>query len=736
MYADIIVDISHEQLDKTFQYSVPPELETQAEVGVLVNVPFGRGNRMITGYIIELGCKPKFEPARIKPIDSIVPDRVQAVGRMIKLAAWLKHHYGATMNQALKTVIPVKEKIQRREKKTVCLALAKDEALREAAAFEKKHALARARLLYALAENEKIDFEIVKSKLNISLQTVRALEQMGLVDIETEELYRNPIRKADKDIENFVLSEQQRQIVERFQADYDSGERKTYLLYGITGSGKTLCYMEMIEHVLLQGRQVIVLIPEIALTFQTVQRFYGRFGDQVSIMNSRMSKGERYDQFLRAMRGEISIMIGPRSALFTPFSNIGLIVIDEEHEAAYKSEQSPRYHARETAIHIAETFGASVVLGSATPSVEAYYRAQRGEYQLLRLPERAAGGMLAKVYTEDLREELKQGNRSIFSRRLQELMAERLQKQEQIILFLNKRGYAGFISCRSCGHVMKCPHCDISLTAHQNGRLVCHYCGYEQPQVTLCPKCGSRYISGFRAGTQQVEEIIRKMYPQARVLRMDMDTTSGKEGHARILSAFANHEADILVGTQMIVKGHDFPAVTLVGVLAADMSLYAGDYRAAERTFQLLTQAAGRAGRGKRPGEVVIQTYTPDNYSIIAAAQQNYERFYEEEIAFRELMGYPPVCNLLKVSISSKNEAALQRASELLKAEQPFWLKKGMQSTGPVQAGVYKLNDIYNEVLYVKSKKYEQLTDYKECVETYVRENNAFSQLSVQFDFN
>ena len=638
MYADIIVDISHEQLDRTFQYAVPEEMEQDIDVGVLVNVPFGRGNRTITGYVIELSNEPKLDIDKIKYIDSIVPDKVKAVSRMIKLAAWLKHNYGSTMNQALKTVIPVKEKVKHKEKKSVRLVIDRHEAQSYIELFVKKNAKARLRLLQALMQEQVIDCAIVKEKLNITMQTVNTLVKLGIADIEVENIYRNPIKNTDDSEKRLTLNPEQKHVVDTFIKDYDNGNRHTYLIHGVTGSGKTLCYLDMIEHVVSHKKQVIMLIPEIALTFQTVQRFYRRFGDRVSIINSRMSKGERYDQFLRAMRGEIDIMIGPRSALFTPFSDIGLIVIDEEHESAYNSEQSPRYHAKETAIYIAKEHKASVILGSATPSVETYYHALTGEYKLFTLSHRALGNELPKVYVEDLREELKSGNRSILSRRLKALIEDRLNNNKQVMLFLNKRGYAGFISCRSCGHVMKCPHCDISLTFHKNGKLVCHYCGYEQPSVNLCPKCGSRYISGFRAGTQQVEEVIKKMYPDARTLRMDMDTTTGKEGHEKILSAFANHEADILIGTQMIVKGHDFPDVTLVGVLAADMSLYSGSYMAAERTFQLLTQAAGRAGRGDTPGEVVIQTYTPDNYSIKTAQAQDYNAFYEEEIAYRRLM--------------------------------------------------------------------------------------------------
>lgn len=736
MYADIIVDISHEQLDRTFQYAVPEEMEQDIDVGVLVNVPFGRGNRTITGYVIELSNEPKLDIDKIKYIDSIVPDKVKAVSRMIKLAAWLKHNYGSTMNQALKTVIPVKEKVKQKEKKSVRLVIDRHEAQSYIELFVKKNAKARLRLLQALMQEQVIDCAIVKEKLNITMQTVNTLVKLGIADIEVENIYRNPIKNTDDSEKRLTLNPEQKHVVDTFIKDYDNGNRHTYLIHGVTGSGKTLCYLDMIEHVVSHKKQVIMLIPEIALTFQTVQRFYRRFGDRVSIINSRMSKGERYDQFLRAMRGEIDIMIGPRSALFTPFSDIGLIVIDEEHESAYNSEQSPRYHAKETAIYIAKEHNASVILGSATPSVETYYHALTGEYKLFTLSHRALGNELPKVYVEDLREELKSGNRSILSRRLKALIEDRLNNNKQVMLFLNKRGYAGFISCRSCGHVMKCPHCDISLTFHKNGKLVCHYCGYEQPSVNLCPKCGSRYISGFRAGTQQVEEVIKKMYPAACTLRMDMDTTTGKEGHEKILSAFANHEADILVGTQMIVKGHDFPDVTLVGVLAADMSLYSGSYMAAERTFQLLTQAAGRAGRGDTPGEVVIQTYTPDNYSIKTAQAQDYNAFYEEEIAYRRLMEYPPISNMLKVSIASKNEKILDAAADYIKNNHNRFHGNEINVYDPVNAGIYKINDIYTKLIYAKAQDYEALTNFKDKIEDISKNTDIFKNVNTQFEFN
>lgn len=738
MFANIIIDISHEKLDKTFQYAIPERLAGQIEVGMQVSVPFGNGNRKITGYVIELTDRPQIAVTRIKEIDSIVEGRVKAETRLIRLAAWIRHNYGSTMNQALKTVVPIKESVKAKEKKMVRLIISREEALEKLQEFTRKSNHARVRLLSALLDDEMIEYSLITGKLNVTGQTIKSFEKMGIIEIEVTEYYRNPVKvRPEAEIRN-ILNPVQKHVVDTILDDYRAGIRDTYLIFGVTGSGKTEVYMNVIEDVIAQGRQVIMLIPEISLTYQTVVRFYRRFGDRVSIMNSRLSKGERYDQFRRALNGDIDIMIGPRSALFTPFENIGLIVIDEEHEGAYKSETSPRYHARETAIEIAKDSNASVILGSATPSVDSYYHALKGEYKLLELKNRARSSSLPDVYVEDLREELKAGNRSIFSYRLQKMIQDRLEHKQQIMLFLNKRGYAGFISCRSCGHVMKCPHCDVSLTAHKNGKLVCHYCGYEEPMVHKCPSCGSKYISGFRAGTQQVEEIVHKMYPQAKVLRMDMDTTAAKGSHEKILAAFANHEADILIGTQMIVKGHDFPNVTLVGILAADMSLYSSDYRASERTFQLLTQAAGRAGRGDLKGEVVIQTYTPDHYSIVTAQHQDYTGFFEQEIQYRTLLNYPPVSNLLLVKLSSKDEKALEHAVSLIQIGRNILpdKKEFLQVIGPVNASLYKANDIYNKVIYIKCKKYDTLTECKDEIEQFTRENYYFSKVSTQFDFN
>ena len=549
--------------------------------------------------------------------------------------------------------------------------------------------------------------------------------------------YRNPFAgKFEQTGIQRTLTEEQKNAVDGIWDEYAQGIRKTYLLEGVTGSGKTEVYMELISRVIAEGKQAIVLIPEIALTFQTVRRFYERFGDRVSVMHSRLSEGERYDQFLRAKAGEIDVMIGPRSALFTPFSQIGVMIIDEEHEGAYKSETVPRYDAREVAAVRAKKHGASLILGSATPSVETSRRAREGKFGWYRLTTRIGQAILPEVSVVDLREELRDGNRSIFSRRLLSAMDDRLKKRQQTMLFLNRRGLSGFVSCRSCGKSIRCPHCDVTLSLHKDGSLRCHYCGYRIPMPKNCPSCGSPYISGFRAGTQQIEREVHRLFPQARVLRMDYDTTRTRESYEQILSAFGNGQADILVGTQMIVKGHDFPDVTLVGIVAADISLYASDYRAAERTFQLLTQAVGRAGRGSKVGEAVIQTYMPEHYSIQTAAKQDYDAFYEQEILYRELMGYPPVDEMLGIYLSGKDLEKLESCAEQL-AE---WIRnahvEGLCLIGPADAALARKNDSYRKVIYMKHEKKIILLKIKKLLEQQIAGTDNWNDIFIQFDYN
>ena len=742
MYADIIVDITHEKLDKIFQYRIPKEMEGRLQTGMEVLIPFGRANRETKGYVIGFSEKCNYDPEKIKEITQISQNHIAIEAKLVALAAWMKEHYGGTMIQALKTVLPIKQQEKQKEQRSIRLLLDRREAKERLSYFLSKNQTARARVVAALLDRPILPYEYVTRQLKVTAAVLRAMEEQRILQIEAEVVYRNPVTAKRTKQQSFCYTEAQQAAIHTFCEEYRRGKRGTYLVYGVTGSGKTEVYMEMIEHVIAEGKQAIVLIPEIALTYQTVMRFYQRFGDRVSIINSRLSKGERYDQMLRAKRGEINVMIGPRSALFTPFERLGLIIIDEEHEGTYKSEQTPRYHARETAIARAAMEGASVVLGSATPSMEAFYKAVTGEFRLLRLPERAKQRAMAHVTVADMRKELEKGNRSIFSDALRSLMEDRLKKKEQIMLFLNRRGYAGFISCRSCGHVVKCPHCDVSLSSHRNGKLVCHYCGYEQPMVTSCPECGSSHVGGFRAGTQQIEELLLREFPQAKVLRMDMDTTKQKDGHEKILAAFSSGEADILVGTQMIVKGHDFGNVTLVGVLAADLSLYADDYRAGERTFQLLTQAAGRAGRGEKSGEVVIQTYSPEHYSIVAAAKQDYEQFFQEEMTYRALMGYPPASQLMAVLVSCKEEKLLETACHYLKTYAETCCKKceragtSVQLIGPASPYVGKVRDTYRRVIYLKSEQEAVLVFLKDQLEQYIEINSGFQNLWIQFDLN
>lgn len=712
-YANVIIDISHEKVDRPFQYRIPDSLKEKLAVGMCVQIPFGTGNRKRKGYVIEITGKNEYPEEKIKEIDGIITDNLPAEADAIRLAAWMRQTYGSTMIAALKTVLPVKRAVKAVEKKKLRRSLSAEELTSLLGECMRKHQNAKARVLQELLTEEELPYELVTGKLHVSAATLNSLVNQGAITIESESSYRNPVSLNVTAQSGPELSEEQCYIKEQILSDYDKNIRNTYLIHGITGSGKTLVYLALIEEMIKRGKQCIVLIPEIALTYQTLLRFYKRFGERVSVMNSSLSQGERFDQCERARKGEIDVMIGPRSALFVPFPSLGMIVIDEEHEGSYISENAPRYHARETAEYLASLKKASLVLGSATPSLEAYYKAKKGEYRLFTMKNRKNGGELANVRIVDLRQELRKGNRSIFSSDLQELIRDRLGKKQQIMLFLNRRGYAGFVSCRSCGYVMKCPHCDVSLSQHIGGKMVCHYCGYETVQPKRCPNCSSNYILGFKAGTQQIERQLYELFPGIRVLRMDGDTTKQKGSFEKILSAFAEGEADVLLGTQMIVKGHDFPNVTLVGVLAADLSLNDSDYRAGEKTFQLLTQAEGRAGRGTLPGEAVIQTYRPEHYSIQQAAKQDYEAFYEEEILYRELLEYPPAGHMLTILVVSKDEKRCKGLAVRLAKEAGAYV----HVIGPTPAAVSKVKDYYRYMIYLKSLKEEPIRQAKERLE-------------------
>ena len=738
IYADVIIDISSDKLDRSFQYCVPERLENEIKAGMVVSIPFGNSRQLRKGYVTGLSGKPKIDPGKLKEISDICSGEETTESRLIALAAWMKENYGSTMIQALRTVLPIQEKIKAKEKKYICLDISEDTGYQLLEKLEKTRFKARTRLLRELLKKKRLDFTQASKELGATSLVVKKMQEQGIIRIEYDEILRNSLDTTDIPKEDqMMLTDEQEAAVRQIQEEWENPLPRPVLIEGVTGSGKTQVYMKLIEWTLSRGEEAIVLIPEIALTYQTVRRFYARFGNKVSVINSRQSQGERYDQFKRAKRGEVQVMIGPRSALFTPFANLGLIVIDEEHEPSYKSESSPRYHARETAIQRASLEHAKVVMGSATPSVEAYNKAVNGEYSLVQLNARYGSRPMPEVSIVDLREELKVGNRSVLSRELKDKMKHRFEKKEQVMLFLNRRGYAGFVSCRSCGHVMKCPHCDVSLSEHNNGRLLCHYCGYETVKPQTCPICGSAYIGGFKAGTQQIEKVVREFFPGIRTLRMDFDTTRTKGSYEKILASFAAHEADVLIGTQMIVKGHDFPDVTLVGVVAADLSLNAEDYRCAERTFQLLCQAAGRGGRGDKPGEAVIQTYHPEHYSIQAAAVQDYQAFYEEEMSYRMLLDYPPAAHMLAVLGSGPEDERLVQAMHYLKLYiQRIYKENDLHVIGPAYAAVGKVKDIYRQVIYLKHQDHKTLVRIKDQLEKYIEINSGFRNIYIQFDFS
>lgn len=740
VYIDVIVDISVNSLDRIFQYRVPEELLDAVTVGCQVNVPFGSGNRRRQAYVIGVDTVLAYDASKIKDILGVTKAPA-ATGQLIALADWMHERYGCTMAQALKTVLPVKKSVK--EVKRTAYFLADREGAQQLLEKSRKsrREKARVRLLEAMLKEGCMSKETVTGVLQISASTMKSILQTGVIREETSQVYRNPVRQRLDGWQEVCLNDEQMNAVASIWQnaaicrEHWSREQGMHLLYGITGSGKTEVYMALMEKVLNEGRQIIVLIPEISLTLQTVSRFYARFGSQIAVMNSRLSAGERYDQYMRAKRGEASIMIGPRSALFTPFDKLGLIIIDEEHESAYQSEIVPRYQAAEVAARRAEMSGALVVLGSATPSVAVYQKAREGMIGLHRLTQRArTGSRLPDVKVVDLREEFRMKNRGILSQSLHEAMDACLKRGDQMMLFLNRRGYAGFVSCRSCGYVVKCRHCDVSMTVHHHTLLKCHYCGSEQPMPRVCPSCGSPYIAGFGVGTQKVEEFVQKEFPEARILRMDRDTTSGKDDMGRILQTFSEGGADILIGTQMIVKGHDFANVTLVGILAADLSLFAGDYQSSERTFQLLTQAAGRAGRGDRPGEVIIQTYQPEHYCIQTAAAQDYDSFYSQEIRFRQMLHYPPDRQMMVMLAEGEHDQQTGQAVQKLReiaGEADF---EAVEFIGPSRAGIAKAKDLYRYTMYMKHQDIKELMRLRDFLEGYLKWSQQFSNIYFTFD--
>lgn len=577
-----------------------------------------------------------------------------------------------------------------------------------------KRLLGQREVLSFLLEKGETSLDVM-AEMSFRSSSIKTLLAKGMLVERREDLLRSVFDLEDfQRTTSFVPTKEQEAVLSALAAEGTKTDKRPVLLHGVTGSGKTEIYLQQISKAVAAGQQAIVLVPEISLTPQMLERFISRFGAMVSVTHSRLSVGERLDQWKKAREGEISVMIGPRSAIFTPFANLGVIIIDEVHENSYVSEVTPKYDARQVARQLAKQTGALLVMGSATPDLESYYKAISGEYLLLELKERTGGGQLPQMKIVDMRRELAEGNRSAFSRELQGAVEENLAKGEQTILFLNRRGFATFVSCRSCGYVMKCPDCDVTYTYHaSDNRLQCHYCGRSEKNPALCPSCGSKYIRYFGTGTQKIEEEARKLFPQARILRMDLDTTTAKGSHDRILRAFGKGQADILIGTQMIAKGHDFPGVTLVGIMAADTSLNTGSYFAAETTFSLITQAGGRAGRDKKPGWVFVQTYDPDHYAVRYGAKQDYVGFYREESQFRRLMDYPPFGVFFSVLVTGADEAVTKNAAEkLAKILEEMDQEKAFSVMGPTPAMISRFRGAYRQRMMIQGAEEKKLIDF------------------------
>ncbi|GMQ61340.1 primosomal protein N' [Vallitalea maricola] len=735
-YADIIVDISHSKLDRVFQYHVPGNLTNKIVIGTVVDIPFGKGNKNLKGYVIGFTDKPNFDVDKIKDITGVASMNMSIEAHLIKLAVWMKERYACTIISALRTLIPIGKKVNEKTQKEIIRIIDVDELESYIKMWDKKNYKALSRAGNYLLACDKCKQSAIIKKTDVSPAVILNLEKKGIIKINSERIYREPYNVNNiKRSKNKLPNMEQQKVINKVLSNLNK-ESQVYLIHGITGSGKTEVYMQIIEKVLEKGQQAIVLIPEIALTPQTVRNFISRFGNQVGVMHSKLSAGEKYDGWRRARDGDISIMIGPRSAVFTPFKNLGMIIIDEEHEMSYKSEVSPKYHAREVAIKRGEMTGADVVLGSATPSLESYHLAKEGKYTLLELKEKAASTNKLDVRVIDMREELINGNKSIFSDTLRNEIQNKLFNKEQIILFLNRRGYSRFVSCRQCGYVIKCDSCDIPYTYHAFGdKLICHYCGKTINMVSKCPSCNSKYIKQFGIGTEKVESYVRKEFPTARVLRMDLDTTARKNSYDTILGKFRNGEADILIGTQMVAKGHDFPDVTLVGVIAADLSLYMSDFRASERTFQLLTQVTGRAGRSNLQGTAIIQSYTPEHYSITKSKEQDYIGFYEAEIKYRQVMNYPPFSNLLALLIQSTNSKELIKSSFELKNDILLVASRlGLEVIGPSPANVSKIKNNYRRVILLRSNGYKELMQF--IIRYMERLSIKYKDISIQMDIN
>lgn len=727
LYAEIILNSEAIEIDRPFTYKVPLDMEQKVKVGQMVRVPFGVRSKPVEGFILDLKEEEIKVSFKIKNILSVENEEPVITEEDLKLINFLREEYLCKYIDAIRLLIPVGILKGAKSKSRSVIVYIDDnlESIKNSDGYlEVINFIKRNTGKYTKSELTK--------EHGVSLYKLNKLIEHGIIKSEKEIVFRYNTREYNKDVEKKLTAEQSMAI----EAIEDS-EENLILLKGVTGSGKTEVYMRLVEKVLTEGKSAIVLVPEIALTPQMIERFKGRFGSNVALFHSKLSDGERFDEWYRVKEGKASLIIGARSAIFLPARKLGLIIIDEEHENTYKSDQNPKYQTKEVAEFISKLKGCKVILGSATPTIESYYRAISGEMKLVELNHRIDNRPMPEMKLVDMREELRSGNKSIFSRRLYASMQQKLEKGEQIILFLNRRGFSTFVSCRSCGYVFDCENCDISMTYHKNGFLVCHYCGKTKKQPNLCPKCGSKYVKFFGAGTERVEEEVRKYLKNAKILRMDVDTTRAKDSHEKIYNAFKAGEADILIGTQMVSKGLDFPNVTLVGILSADMSLNLPDYRAAERSFQIITQVAGRAGRGEKEGEVIVQTYTPEHYSLQYAKKYDYEDFYEKEFTIRAMMGYPPFGRILLINGIGKNEDELKKQMIFLgkKVKEKAEEFGGLEVLGPTHCIIYKIKENYRWQIIVKgefSSKFSK--SIKDLL--YDKANNVYNDIRVSMDIN
>ena len=767
MIASILVDVKAREVDKTFDYKVPSYLEEVIEIGQRVKVPFGP--RLIMGYVLELKETSEFD--RLKNVVQILDLVPSLTKELLELGKSLSISNTSPLVSIYQAMLPKALK-SKYKKKLVC----KDTSLLDidfAVKFNKFNEVIYDNLLkpyfkeiknqinvgnifikYEVKQanneryikkiklvNEKIVLRGTKQKavvkyllnnnnclkstllkdLEVSNSTIKSLIEKGVITENSIETYREIDSIYGVNSKTVILNEEQVKVYNSIKEKLSTPE--IFLLHGITGSGKTEIYLNIIEEVLNSGLEAIMLVPEISLTPMMVSRFKGRFGSNVAMLHSALSIGEKYDEWRKIRRKEVKVVVGARSAIFAPFTNLGIIIIDEEHTDSYKQIESPSYHALDVAVLRAKYYNIPLVLGSATPSVESYYKAKNNEYTLLEIKKRANKTTLPKVYIEDMRYEFKGGNRSIFSKKLDELITDRLNKKEQIILLLNRRGHSTFVMCRSCGEVIMCPNCDISLTYHERtNSLKCHYCGHDEENPVICPSCGSKHIRYMGIGTERVEEYIKQRFPSAKVIRMDADTTTTKGAHEKLLYEF-EHNGDILLGTQMISKGLDFPKVSLVGVLAADMSLNLPDYKAIEKTFQLLTQVSGRAGRHDIEGEVVIQTYNPDHYAISHAKLHDYHAFYEEEMEIRRISGYTPINNLVQIIISDKDVRKVLKEGTKIVMKLRKELEGNVVILGPVLPKIARINNYYRAQIIIKYKTSKVLDEVlKDIYNQYVKD--------------